>query len=425
VSTAERVLEHATCLGCGCACDDIAVVVRRDRIVAARQACAFGVAWFGDGVVPQAIRSGGRKKAVAAALADAATLLADARRPLVYLSADLTCETQREGVAIADRLGALLDSPASDGAAPSILAAQRRGRAGATLGEIRQRADLLVFWGVDPAERYPRYGSRYAVEPAGLQTPDGRRSRTIIAVDVGPARGPADADARVSIAPDEEIDALALMQATVLGHAVVESDLLRRAGDLARRMMQARYVALVHDGEPSPSPPPPPPVDTGRAEGLIALAQALNGPTRCALSILRAGGNGSGAEAVMTWQTGFPFAVDFARGHPRYRPHAGAAVCLARGEIDAALVLGSPAGVPEPVATALAGVPCVAIGPRASEGAKGFTPTIAVDTGVPGIHEAGTALRMDDVPLPLRAMVAGPPTALEVVRALAQRLAPA
>lgn len=420
MSGAERVLEHATCLGCGCACDDIAVVVRRDRIVAARQACALGVAWFGDGAVPHEVRSGGRKRPLAAALADAATLLAAARRPLVYLTADLTCETQREAVAIADRLGALLDSPASDIAAASILAAQRRGRAGATLGEIRQRADLLVFWAVDPAERYPRYSSRYAVEPAGLQTPKGRRSRTVIAVDIGPARGPADADARISIPPEEEVDALAIMRATVLGHGALDSELMRRAGDLARQMMAARYVALVHDAEPSP-----PPFDAARAEGLIALAQALNRPTRCALSTLRAGGNRSGAEAVMTWQTGFPFAVDFARGYPRYRPHAGAAAGLACGEIDAALVLGSPASVPEPVATALGRVACVAIGPRASEGARGFTPTVAVDTGVPGIHEAGTALRMDDVPLPLRAVLEGPPAALEVVRALAQRLAPA
>ena len=36
------------------------------------------------------------------------------------------------------------------------LPAQRRGRATATLGEISNRADVLLFWGVDPAERYPR-----------------------------------------------------------------------------------------------------------------------------------------------------------------------------------------------------------------------------------------------------------------------------
>lgn len=415
MSGADRVLEHATCLGCGCACDDIAIVVRRNRIVEARRACALGVAWFGDGVVPQETRSAGRDRSLAAALADAAKLLADGRRPLVYLTADLTCETQREAVAIADRLRALLDSPASETAASSILAAQRRGRAGATLGEIRQRADLLVFWAVDPAERYPRYSSRYAVEPAGLQAPNGRRSRTVIAVDIGTARGPADVDARVSIAPEQEVDALGVMRATVLGHAVAEREPMRQAGDLARQMMQARYVALVHDAEPSRTPS-----DPARAEALIALAQALNGPTRGALSTLRAGGNRSGAEAVMTWQTGFPFAVDFARGYPRYRPHAGAAACLARGEIDAALVLGSPASVPERVATALGGVACVAIGPRASE--AGFKPAVAVDTGVPGIHETGMALRMDDVPLPLRGSLEGPPAAVDVVRALAQRL---
>ena len=39
------------------------------------------------------------------------------------------------------------------------------------------------------------------------------------------------------------------------------------------------------------------------------LAQTLNGPTRGALSTLRAGGNRSGADAVLTWQTGYPIAI--------------------------------------------------------------------------------------------------------------------
>src|SRR2546426_3122523 len=30
--TSGRTVAHVTCLGCGCACDDIAVVVERDRI---------------------------------------------------------------------------------------------------------------------------------------------------------------------------------------------------------------------------------------------------------------------------------------------------------------------------------------------------------------------------------------------------------
>lgn len=410
--SAEQVVEHVTCLGCGCACDDIAPVVRQNRIVEARNACPLGLAWFRDGTVPQEIRAGGRTVSREAALTQAATILTHARRPLVYLGADLSCETQRAAVGIADRLRAVLDSATSE--MPSaVLAAQRRGRAAATLGELRQRADLVVFWGVDPAERYPRYTSRYALAPGGLQTP----RRTVVAVDVGSHRGPADADVRVLIPADGEVDALGVMRAIVRGHALPDVPALRPAIELARRMMQAQYVALVHDAEPDGTPAVLP---ADRAEGLIALAQALNGPTRCALSSLRAGGNRSGADAVVTWQTGFPCAVDFGRGYPSYRPHDGAAALVARGEIDAALVIGSPGSVPEPVARGFATVPTVVIGPYAS--AAAFAPAVALDTGVAGIHEGGMAFRMDDVPLPLRPSIQGPPAAAVVVRDLAAKL---
>ena len=404
----EQVIEHATCLGCGCACDDIAPVVRQNRIVEARNACPLGRAWFGDGAVPQEARVGGRTVSREVALTQAATILTHARRPLVYLAAELSCETQRAAVGIADRLRAVLDSATSEIAA-AVLAAQRRGRAAATLGELRQRADLVVFWGVDPAERYPRYTSRYAFAPGG------RQGRTVVAVDVGDHRGPEDVDARVGISADAEVDALGVMRAIVRGHAPPDVPALRPAVALARRMMQAQYVGLVHDVESDGTS-----ADADRAEGLIALAQALNGPTRCALSTLRAGGNRSGADAVVTWQTGFPCAVDFSRGYPSYRPHDGAAALIARREIDATLVVGSLGSVPEAVARGLASMPTVAIGPYAS--AAAFAPAVAVDTGVAGIHEGGMAFRMDDVPLPLRPSVAGPRAAAVVVHDLATRL---
>jgi formylmethanofuran dehydrogenase subunit B len=311
-------------------------------------------------------------------------------------------------VGIADRLRAVLDSATSE-IASAVLAAQRRGRAGATLGELRRRADLVVFWGVDPAERYPRYTSRYALAPGG---PEGRM---VVGVDVGGRRGPANADVRVIIPRDVEVDALGVMRAIARGRALPDVPALRSAVELASRMMQAHYVALVYDAEPDAMS-----ADPDRPEGLIALAQALNGSTRCALSALRAGGNRSGADAVVTWQTGFPCAVDFGRGHPSYRPHDGAAVLVARREIDATLVIGAPASVPEQVARGLASIPTVAIGPYAST--AGFAPAVAVDTGVAGIHEGGMAFRMDDVPLPLRSSVAGPRAAAVVVRDLAALL---
>jgi formylmethanofuran dehydrogenase subunit B len=416
MSPATPSVEHVTCLGCGCACDDIALVVKGGRIAETKNACPLGVAWFADGTVPTATRVNGQPGTLDEALGVAATLLTGAKRLLVYLAGDISCETQRAAVAIGDRLHAAVDSLAATGAA-GVLAAQRRGRATATLGELRQRADLVVFWGVDPGLRYPRYASRYAVNPSGLQAPGGRHSRRVIAVDIGASRGPADADARVAIPADQEVDALGIMRATVAGRALGATAPLGSAAELAREMSAARYVALVADGEPTPSG-----ADLDRAEALISLAQALNGPTRCALSTLRGGGNRSGAEAVLTWQTGFPFAVDFAPGFPTYRPHAGAAELLASGAVDGALVVGAPHTLPDPVTRGLTGLASVAIGPRAS--AAAFTPVVAVDTGVAGIHEGGTAFRMDDVPLPLRPALVETkvPSAAATLRRLRERL---
>jgi formylmethanofuran dehydrogenase subunit B len=162
------------------------------------------------------------------------------------------------------------------------------------------------------------------------------------------------------------------------------------------------------------------PARIARADGLIALAQALNAETRAALVLLRGGGNRTGPDAVLTWATGYPMAVDFARGAPRYRPRDGSAsTLLARGRVDAALVVGALDRVPAVIQAGLHAVRTVVVGPRASEWAGS---SIAIDTPVAGIGETGTALRMDDIPLPVRALVSGPPAATEVLRALTARI---
>jgi len=125
------LVEHVTCLGCGCSCDDIAVAVHDGRIAEARGACALGSSWFGDGRVPQIARARGSTVPVEAALDAAAALLDQARRALVFLGIDISCETQRAAVEIADTLHAVVDGMSSSTVADAILAAQRRGRVSA------------------------------------------------------------------------------------------------------------------------------------------------------------------------------------------------------------------------------------------------------------------------------------------------------
>ena len=407
-------LAPVTCLGCGCACDDLTVQVADGRIVDIAPPCPLGRAWFGDGAVPARILRSGKDAPLEAALADAADTLAGARgRVLVVLAPDVSLQAQRTALALADLLRATVDTTTSEAAASGLLVAQRRGRTAATLGEVRNRADVLLFWGIDPNPRYPRYLSRYALDPRGTHVPTGRAGRTVISVSVGQDRGPAGAEVEIALAPDQEITALSVMRAVVLEHPLGElSPPLAAAADAAARLMRARYAVIVHEAEPGVEPAR----DPYRAEGLLAFAQALNGPTRAALSSLRAGGNRSGAEAALTWQTGYPMAVSYRAGYPQFTPaRRGLAAALA-GEVAAILVVGAVASLATALAEAAGRTPVVVIGPRASEAA--FPTSVAIDTGVAGIHEGGTAYRMDDVPLPLRPPLAGARRAVETLAAL-------
>jgi formylmethanofuran dehydrogenase subunit B len=376
-------------------------------------------------VVSDEVRVRGERVSVEEAIEAAAELLGGAKRVLVYMAPDTSCEAQRAAVALADRLHGLVDNITSSTAAGGVLAAQRRGRPTATLGEIRNRADLLVFWGVDPAERYPRFLTRYAPDPEGIFVPGGRRDRTVVAVDIGDDHGPEDADVRISLARDDEQGALARLRASTLERVAAaaaataagkppeegekDGDTEKAGGALGAlfdRFDSARYAVIVYDAEPRASERAGAPDRSWRAEALIALAQQLNASIRCSLRALRAGGNRNGAEAVMTWQTGFPMTVDYSRGVPRYRPDEASASLLERGGVDAVVIVGNAraAGIPS-----MDGVSRVVIGPWASQSQP--EAEIAIDTGVAGIHEDGMAFRMDDIPLPLRPSVPGPSSA--------------
>jgi formylmethanofuran dehydrogenase subunit B len=404
-------VDHVTCLGCGCGCDDIAVTLRDGRIVETSPPCPVSRTWFGDGVVPWEVLRNNEPAELDEALVEAAGLLTrESGRVLVYIGADLSSASQRSAVAIADQLRATVDTATSATAATGLLAAQRRGRATATLGEVRNRADLVLFWATDPARRYPRFQSRYAPGPIGTQIPNGRAGRFVVSVHVGSERGPSDADASLTLEASDEIAALSLMRAAVAGNVSGElSPPLKEAVALVARLSRARYAVLIHDAEPTSEPRNP-----LRVEGLITLAQALNGPTRAALLSLRAGGNRLGAESVLTWQSGFPNAVDYSRGYPRYTPGQRGLERLDK-RFSAALILGA-ASFDDQTIAALAHVPTVTIGPRASQ--SKFSPRVAIDTGIAGIHEGGTGYRMDEVPLSLRPPLSAARATVDVLEAL-------
>jgi len=110
------VVPNATCTFCGCVCDDIELHAEGDRIIKAKNACSLGEAWFrnhtAEHLYPDALIDG-KPASVDTAVEAAADYLYNANMPLVYGLSNITCEAQREAVALAELIGGVIDSHTS------------------------------------------------------------------------------------------------------------------------------------------------------------------------------------------------------------------------------------------------------------------------------------------------------------------------
>jgi formylmethanofuran dehydrogenase subunit B len=398
-------VSDATCAGCGCACDDIEVTAAGPV-----RTCPLGDAWFAarTGDRPPVATVEGRAASLDEAVDAAAAILRQARAPLVYGLGQTSCEAQRRAVALAEAIGAVVD-PAGGGAA--ALAYQTLGSSTATFGEIRDRAELVVAWRADPAVTNPRLLGRLRLDRAG------RGSRALVVVDAERTATAAEADAFIELDAPHDFEALWALRALV-GGAPLDRDRIGELpldglDDLAQRLLGARHVALIHDS-----------FDELDALALFSLVRDLSRDRHAVTLGLREDGNARGAEDVLAWQTGFPAAVSFARGYPHANPgELSAAALLERGEVDAGLVVASDPieHLPPAAAERLRGLPMVVVDARAT--ATSQAARVAFATAADGIEVAGTVHRMDGVPVPLRAPLAGErPGVDDVLAAIAGRL---
>ncbi len=479
-------LEDAVCLGCGCLCDDIVVHVVGGRIMRSDRTCPLGERWFSDRGSTEspgerwfttagkpACLIAGRPVELTAGYDRAADILRQAERPLLFGLAGATCEAVRAAVALADRRGACID-PADDGTAAITTAVQSGGIVTATLGEVRHRAEVVIFWHVDPATTHPRHFERYSLTCAGRFVPRGRADRFCVVVDQRPTATAAEADLFLQVAPGGETAALAALRELLVGeepHDEGGNDEYRSKMDrlcgqtgvplakwqeLADRVKAARYTAVFFDPARSTLTPTLSPRERGRPgvlESLLRLAHDLNDPARLVVVPMGAAGNANGAEQVLTWQTGYPYAVSFADGYPRFDPERySAEAMLASGAADAALVVDAAAVASLSAAARahLATIPTIVLScgrspdratgrtarlpvcagsgdPRTTESGDPRTTadadvatlaaTVAFRVAVPGIHTGGTVFRVDGVPLALRPAMASQYASAETVLA--------
>jgi formylmethanofuran dehydrogenase subunit B len=305
------------------------------------------------------------------------------------------------------------------------MALQQVGESTCSLGEIKNRADLVIYWGSNPAVSHPRHMERYGVFPPG-EFISGREGRTVVVVDIQPTATSAEADIFLQIEPGGDFDVLWALRGLVQGLTFPDEPIggvpMAQLRDLAERMKNCRCgvfffgLGLTQRG-----------VGHANVEALLRLTRDLNAHTRFHARRMRVYGDVAGADTVLCWQTGFPFSVNLARGYPRYSPgEYSANDLLARGEVDACLLVGSE-GI-EPLSDAakqqLAKIPVIVLDyPQAEIPASQprIVPAVKFTTAVYGIHRPGTAYRMDEIPIPLRPVLKSDyPSDDEVLAAILQ-----
>ncbi len=425
---AGQIVRDATCTACGCVCDDIDLTVQGQQIIAAERACALGAAWFLGHTTPArpACLINGHPATVEAGIDRAAQILAGAKYPLVYGLSETTTEAQRVAVGIADWIGANLDTTTSVYHGPSGMAFQGVGEVTSSLGEVRNRGDLVIFWGTDPAVSHPRHFSKYSLFPKGLFVPNGRADRTCVVVDVRKSQSAVEADHFLQIKPGSDFEALWILRALAMGIEVNPETTIAETGiplnvwqDLVALMKGAKFGVIFYGQGVTMS--------SGKhnnTEAIFALTRDMNKYTRFVCRANRGRGNVSGADNVVTWRTGYPFGVSLNRGYPRFNPgEYTAAAVLARKEADAALIVASDplSNFPPAACEQLAAIPVVTLDPELTATTRAAAVAFTVATY--GINTPGTVYRLDDVPIPLRPAIESPfPSDLEILSRLEQRV---
>jgi formylmethanofuran dehydrogenase subunit B len=397
-----RVINDVVCLGCGCLCDDIRLTLSGERVPPAERACELGAQWFDSILVDRApaCQINSQNAALAAGYDRAAELLLSARLPLICGLAGAATDAQRIAVGIADRLGGCVDWTTSPADGASVVSFQTHGAVAASLGEIAQRADLVIFWHCDPATTHPRHFERYSLEPASPWLPGGRADRTVVAVGKADSATAQQADIVVPTNPESCIESLVLLRGLLSGKDFGEQAESLTGIDceawknLAERIKSSRFTAIFYGASLK---------EQGSAAigELTLLAQEAQQQTRLVTVSLGSASNAAGAENVLAWQTGYPMAVSFARGYPDYGPgEFTTESLLVSGEADAALVVAAEglAGLSNSALQRLQEIPTVVL---TSSDARDMAPDVTFGVAPLGAAPGGSVYRCDGITLPL------------------------
>jgi formylmethanofuran dehydrogenase subunit B len=461
-----KIVKSVACPICGCLCDDLELTVENNQIVKMKNGCSVCEAKMVNGYndkheryLTPLWRQDGKFVPITyeEAIHKAAKILTDAKHPMIFGFSTASAECQHKGVELAEELGAALDNICTICHGPSVMAMQGVGIPTATLGQIRHRADLIIYWASNPMDSHPRHLERYTEFPEGRfeksewrrfvskmnacstqkkmeavishenikknlpcfpevtdkvsQPPESlqKTGRKMVVIDVRETMTAKMADYFVQVKPNKDYEVMEALRAIVADQELevdsvggVPVEYLKEIADL---MVGCKF-GVIFFGLGLAS-------TLGKFRNIeiaVSLTRDLNRRTKFVIMPMRGHYNVTGANVVFAWQTGYPYAIDFARGYAEYNPGEFSAIdLLRRNEIDATVVIAADPGahIPKPSMQSMIKHPLIVIDPHM--GCTALMGDLLIPTQWAGIECEGSAYRMDHVPVTLSKVVEPPP----------------
>jgi len=386
------------CTGCSLLCDDIEVELKGEGIGTTKNLCRKGQGHYESlGVERLAPSVDGAEVSLDDAISKAAKVLSEAEKPLLFGWGNSTLEAQIVGIELAKKLGAVIDDTSSfcqgylmekvlNGVYPTC-----------TLDDVRNLADVLIYWGSDPSSSHPRHMSRFSYFPRG----DKKRQRgyeedrTAIVVDVRVSPTVEIAKSGFfKVLPGKDSDFIDALVTALSGKIPKVEDKKKMLG-LGTTLKKAEYgvifpgLGLIYSLKD----------EIDRLDPLIAK---LNEVSEYKVIPMVGHYNMRGFNQTLLDETGHINRVSFKDG-VEHGPQFAITEFLE--ECDAVMVIGSdPASaLPATIAKKLAKVPTIAIDPHhnmTTELAK-----VTIPSAISGLETAGSALRMDGLKIEFEPVV--------------------
>lgn len=376
----------AICTGCSLLCEDIEVILGEKP--QAKNLCRSGTGHFKDLNVERTFpRKDGKEVSIDTAISSAVEVLKGAKSPLLYGWSNSSLEAQRLGIDLAKKLGATIDDPSSlcQGALMDMVL---KGRVPTcTLDDVRNFADVVIFWGSDPVNSQPRHLSRFSYYPRGEKRQKGyEEDRASICVDVRKSSTAKLCKHLLQVTPGGDADLIDALTSVLDGKMPKFGD-KKKMIEIGTMLRRAEFGAifpgagLVHSLK-------------GEMEKFEAFVSKLNSISKFKVLPSADHYNARGFNQLMLEETGHINMVSFKDGIS-HGPEFG--VAQASKSCDAALVVGSDplSSLPSGIARRLARVPLAVIDPRRSlttDAAK-----VVLPSAYCGLEAGGSALRMDGV----------------------------